>query len=114
MRFLPHWRKATWAIVVWTAIFAIWIVGGLASADIGQNCLGADQGLCEAAQTAGTGIGVFLVGMIWFIGFIILAIVWFMSRPRYVEYRGRMMKESEAKRLSDQEYKGGGGRAQVT
>jgi hypothetical protein len=38
---------------------------------------------CEAASDAGTGIGVTLVFILWFLGFLVLALVWLMSRPKH-------------------------------
>jgi hypothetical protein len=36
----------------------------------------------NAASDVGTGIGVTLIFVLWFIGFIILSIIWFMTRRR--------------------------------
>jgi hypothetical protein len=30
----------------------------------------------------GTGIGIALVFLLWFLGFVVLSLVWFMTRPR--------------------------------
>ena len=27
-RLIPRWRKMTWVLLIWTAIFAVWIIGG--------------------------------------------------------------------------------------
>lgn len=89
-----RWRKMTWAIVVFSVLMLIWAIAGAASnpgvteAEI-QNCV-ADglftrqecQDTLEAASDVGTGIGVTLIFILWFIGFIILSIVWFMTRRR--------------------------------
>lgn len=81
---LRKWRKMTWAILVWTALMAVWAIAGAASNNCGSQK--GDQYLsahdAQAACAAGTGIGVALIFFLWFIGFIILAIVWFMSRPK--------------------------------
>ncbi len=34
----PHWRKMTWAIIVWSVVMAVWIVGGFVSADNDAKC----------------------------------------------------------------------------
>jgi hypothetical protein len=79
----------TWAILVWTAIFTVWIGGGIGyrpSKDcatdpaVVSGTLSLDS--CQAASDVGTGIGVVLIGFLWFIGFIVLSLVWFISRPR--------------------------------
>lgn len=105
MRFLPHWRKATWALVIWTTVFVIWIVAGIASVPVPTvaDCGVLDQQTCQAATNIGAGIGVTFLLIVWFIGFLILSLIWFMSRPRMIVYQGRVMKESEARRLSQQE-----------
>ena len=37
---------------------------------------------CQAATAIGGGIGVTFLIIIWFIGFIVLGLVWLMSRPK--------------------------------
>lgn len=83
----PHWRKMTWVIVVWCVVMAIWIVGAIIGAASGEECgreaqraLG--QETCVAARDAGTGIAVVALWFVWFFGFIILSLIWFMSRPK--------------------------------
>jgi len=86
-RFIPHWRKMTWAVMIWTAIFAVWIVGGVATANNASDCAKDPGGLstsaCTTASNVGTGIGVALIFVLWFIGFIVLALIWLMSRPKH-------------------------------
>jgi hypothetical protein len=88
MRFIPHWRKMTWAILIFTALMAIWAIAGAGSADNHAYCLRHHGVLtvqeCEDARNTGTGIGVFLLFLLWMTGFIILSIIWFMTRPRGV------------------------------
>jgi hypothetical protein len=62
-RLVPRWRKMTWVLLIWTAIFATWIVSGVNDA-------------------AGTAIGATLVFILWFLGFVVLGLVWLMSRPK--------------------------------
>jgi hypothetical protein len=88
-RFIPHWRKATWAIVIWAILGVLWLWAGWSAVDTGNT-----------AEAVGAGIGTGIVIFFWFLGFVILSIVWFMSRPRYVEYDGQMMSEKDALRLS--------------
>lgn len=84
MRFVPKWRKATWALFIFSVLMLIWVVSGIASSGgHATNCGSLDQSSCDAARNIGAGIGVTLLFVIWFIGFIILSLVWLMSRPRH-------------------------------
>jgi hypothetical protein len=79
---MPHWRKATWALVIWNILMLAWVVTGIGN--LSHNCAGLsgeDLTLCQAGTTIGAGIGVTFIGMIWFVGFVVLALVWLMSRP---------------------------------
>lgn len=90
-RFIPHWRKATWALVIWAILGVLWLYAGWSA--IGE-------GGTSDAEAVGGAIGSGIVIFFWVLGFIVLALVWFMSRPRYVEYDGQMMSEKDAVRLS--------------
>jgi hypothetical protein len=73
----------TWTILVWTALFALW--GISAGGALSNRCVGLtgdDLSVCQAGTAIGGGIGLTFIFMLWFIGFIVLAIVWFMSRPK--------------------------------
>jgi hypothetical protein len=79
-----RWRKMTWAVLVFTGLMGAWAIAAVASNS--DNCdefaVGtASRSGCDAGTTVGTGIGVGLLFCIWFLGFIILSIIWFMSRP---------------------------------
>jgi hypothetical protein len=85
----PRWRKMTWVLLIWSAVFGFWMVAGTAerpSKDCAADSSVIDGTLtlsqCQAASDVGTGIGVVLIGMLWFVGFLVLALVWLMSRPR--------------------------------
>jgi len=52
-------RKASWAIIVWTALIAIWIYGGI-SDRASQDCPAGDE-LCVGASDVGTSIGITLL-----------------------------------------------------
>ena len=80
---MPRWRKATWAIVLFSALMLIWIVVGVSS--VSDNCAGmSGQALenCQAATAIGGGIGVTFLVIVWFLGFIVLGLIWLMSRPK--------------------------------
>jgi hypothetical protein len=83
-----NWRKMTWVLGIWNTIFLIWIVGGVHSNNVqtAKDCAHdqvLSQQACTTASNVGTGIGVALILMLWFIGFIVISLVWFMTRPRH-------------------------------
>lgn len=77
------WRKMTWVLLAWVVLMIVWIIAGVSSNS--DNC--DDEApdmreLCEAATDVGTGIGVGIIVVIGFMGFLILSIIWFMTRPK--------------------------------
>jgi hypothetical protein len=68
----------TWVLNIWNVIFLIWLIVGI-SDRASKNCPPNDH-LCISASDAGTGIGVALIIILWLIGFLVLSIVWFMTR----------------------------------
>lgn len=79
---MRRWRKMTWAIVIWTVLMAVWIFGGISGAS-GVACdPSLAQSTCDAARAVGTGIGVSMLFFLWLIGFLVLAVIWFMTRPK--------------------------------
>lgn len=85
---LKGWRKMTWLIWITNAVFLLWIVTGVSSQPK-PHCQGLSQKTCQDAANVGTGIGVFLIVVLWLVVFFVEAIVWFMTRPKekvvYVE-----------------------------
>lgn len=82
---LPKWRKATWAIAIWSALMITWAVAGGNSANGSCKSEGSDVLSTQTVSDAcdiGTGIGVALIIVLWFVGFIVLALIWLMSRPK--------------------------------
>jgi len=80
---MRRWRKMTWVIVAWCVVMAIWIVAAIASADPSGQCARETyRGACEAGSTAGSGIAVVALWFIWFFGFLVLSLIWFMTRPK--------------------------------
>lgn len=73
-----RWRKMTWVIWIWTISMGVWAIGGGS-----QNCGGAKKGAELAGCQIGTGIGITLILFAWFVGFIVLSLIWFMTRPRF-------------------------------
>jgi hypothetical protein len=74
----PRWRKATWALVIWCALILIWAIAGGASNNCGSQPTHLDKSACQA----GTGIGVAIILLIGFFGFIFFSLIWLMSRPK--------------------------------
>jgi zinc-ribbon domain len=72
----PHWRKMTWLILVWCAVILVWAVAvGSASNQCSRTYY---QNACDT----GVGIGVALILVIGFIGFVFLSLIWLMSGRR--------------------------------
>jgi hypothetical protein len=57
-------------------LHVLWLVGALSGV---EECP-ANDSACEVGTAIGTGIGVFLIVGLWFFGFIILSIVWLMTK----------------------------------
>ena len=57
-----HWRKTTWALVLWSAAAVIWLLAGNS--------------------------GAVLVGFLWLVGTVGLGYVWFMTQPLFRRGRG--------------------------
>jgi hypothetical protein len=70
----------SWVLIAWNVIFLIWIVAGVATRP-SKDCPPGDQ-LCQDASDVGTGIGVSLILILWFLGFVVLSLIWFMTRTR--------------------------------
>lgn len=75
-----RWRKMTWVLVIFTVLMGAWIVAGMGNTvecppDV-TNC-----DAYRAGATVGQGLGVAVLFGVWLIGFLILSIIWFMTRP---------------------------------
>ena len=87
MRF-PRWRKMTWVFVIVNALFLVWVIAGVSSRP-SEDCANdpdvidgtISQSACEAASDVGTGIGVALIIVFWFFVFVVLSLIWLMTRP---------------------------------
>jgi amino acid transporter len=82
-----HWRKMTWVIVIFSALMLLWLIVGIISADNSSHCTHETSRFfsrsdCTAARDVGTGIGVAIISTLWFIGFLVLSVIWLMTRPR--------------------------------
>jgi hypothetical protein len=70
-------RKATWGLIIWTGLMALWAFSGAMNAS--SSCADATYG---TACAAGAGIGIMLLGGLWFMGFIVGSVIWFASKPK--------------------------------
>jgi len=75
---LRRWRKATWALVIWSLGILVWLLVGLSSRGCAEESGDIKQTWCEV----GTGVGIAVIVVIGFMGFVLLSLVWLMSRPR--------------------------------
>ena len=74
----PHWRKMTWVLIGWSVLIMIWAIGGGSSTNCGSKPSQLQREACES----GTGIGVAVVLLFGFLGFVFLSLIWFMTRPK--------------------------------
>ena len=74
------WRKMSWLIIIFTVLMAIWIIGGTSSSPCPPDVANCDA--YAAGQAIGTGIGVTILFFIWLVGFLILSVIWFMTKPK--------------------------------
>jgi heme/copper-type cytochrome/quinol oxidase subunit 2 len=74
----------TWVLIVWCAAIIAWAVAAAGSDTHAgcQNSIYLSAKACANAQDAGTGIGIAIVLLIGFVGFVFFALIWFMTRPR--------------------------------
>jgi len=78
-------RKMTIAIWVWCGLIVVWAIAGAASVSDCANEQGSGFLTHEDAQSAcetGAGIGILVILLIGFFGFVFLSLIWFMTRPR--------------------------------
>ena len=79
----PRWRKMTWVLIVWSALMVLLVIAVVAGSDPAQECAGeALRSLCEAGKESSTENGVVLLIVFWFLGFVVLSLVWFMTRAK--------------------------------
>jgi hypothetical protein len=57
-----HWRKMTWALLLWSVVMATWLLAG-------------DSGAA-------------LVGLLWLVGAAGLGCLWFITQPLFRQGRG--------------------------
>jgi hypothetical protein len=89
-RFIPRWRKMTWVLLIVNALFVLWVTVGVndrpsKDCSTDPDVLNGTMSLkaCQDASDVGTGIGVALIVVLWFMVFVVLSLIWFMTRPKH-------------------------------
>lgn len=100
-RFL-HWRKMTWAFVVWTGLMGAWLViGALTASNVALDCATDSAGVAASALTrqeciesAGLGSAgrAVVLGALWLVGLLVLTVIWFMTRPLWRQGHGARLR----------------------
>ena len=81
---MAQWRKATWALVTWTVFMALWLASTLQGEFSCDRETGAARAVCDAGASIGMSLGPSLVGVVWFIGFITIGLIWLADRSKNV------------------------------
>ena len=94
---MPRWRLSSWAIIIWTLLMIAWAVSGAVS--VAESCAdktGEARRICEGVGVLAGGIGLTFIGFLWFVGFLILGLIWFARRPQQVIAAGPTWGQSMA------------------
>jgi hypothetical protein len=69
--------------LLFNLLMLVWVISGAASSSgDATNCGSLSQADCNAAEDIGTGIGVFLLIVLWAFGDIILGIIWLVTNRK--------------------------------
>ena len=85
-RGLRRVRKMTYVLWAWVALIIAWIATSSANIHnetakcVNQGVL--DHTTCANAVGAGSGVAIFAILVLGFMGFVILSLTWFMTRPK--------------------------------
>jgi hypothetical protein len=71
----PRWRLLTWALIIWTAGILVWSIIGVSS----RGCQDEDGDIKQTWCEVGTGVGISVIFVIGFMGFVVLSLVWPMT-----------------------------------
>lgn len=91
-------RKATWLVIIWNGLILLWAATGInAVKDTCDGLSGTALRNCEISLNLGGGVALFVIGLIWFVGFLVTGLIWLMSRPkrRLCPVCGRSVKSGE-------------------
>jgi hypothetical protein len=77
----------TWVVIGWCVLILAWAIAGGASSNSTAYCEAHPSAYlslkaCEEASNAGTGIGVAIILLIGFFGFVFFSFIWLMTRPK--------------------------------
>lgn len=78
---MAHWRKSTWALVIWTVLMILWLATTLQREFNCDRESGAARAVCDAGASIGMSLGPSLVGVVWFFGLVTIGLIWLASRP---------------------------------
>jgi hypothetical protein len=94
-----HWRKMTWALLLWSGGIAGWALYSIAGrsnecvANFGPNSEFITRQDCLSAATGGIGgSAVIWIAVFGVLGFGALSFVWFSSRPLWRHGRGLRLR----------------------
>lgn len=94
-----HWRKMTWALLLWGVVMTAWAVysaGGTSpgcASDFGATSQFVTRQDCLAASSNGVGgSAVLWIVALGLAGGAVLGILWFMSRPLWRHGRGMRLR----------------------
>ena len=79
---MADWRKSTWALVTWSVLMVLWLASTLRGEFSCDRETGAARAVCDAGASIGMSLGASLVGVVGFIGFVTIGLIWLVSRPR--------------------------------
>ena len=77
------WRKMSWLILVFSGIMLALLVTSLSASDPDCPPNIANCDAYNAGADVGQGLATVLIFVVWLIGFLVLAVIWFMTRPRH-------------------------------
>jgi hypothetical protein len=82
----PHWRKMTWVVIAWCTLIVVWAISAGGTAESSRSKCVSEHVLsehtCESLSNAGAGIGIAIILLIGFFGFVFFSLIWFMTRPK--------------------------------
>jgi hypothetical protein len=74
---MRRWRKMTWVLLAANVFFLLLLVAALAA---DASCKPGDE-VCSSSQAADRVLGAVVVGVLWFSAFVVLSLIWLMTRP---------------------------------
>lgn len=80
-------RKMSWVVILWCAGIVTWIIGASVSggSSAKKDCAhstGISVQDCIDASNVGTGLGIAIILVVGFFGFVFLSLIWFMTKPK--------------------------------